>query len=154
MSFEDTDKNKLIQGLRESVIGQLASDFHELLDDDQIEHLREYRCLYVFHPKIFESRQRIHKNFESEEQQRVMDDFESLIRIIEMKKESRGAFEAAKQFFEAHFDESYHFPRLVDSVFFIKGDHKLEPVVFKLTTGLSFYEAEISLYDLVKSYQH
>ncbi|MNV21581.1 hypothetical protein D3C71_1125200 [compost metagenome] len=82
-----------------------------------------------------------------------MDDFESLIRIIEMKKESRAAFESAKQFFEEHFEEAYHFPRLVDSVFFIKGDHILEPIVFKLTTGLSFYEAEISLYDLVKSYQ-
>lgn len=153
MSFETYDKDKLFASILDTLRSRVA-DYDRLIELDDIEFLRDVKCIYVYHPELFDEREnkwRKMPDAADEVTDRTFREFESLMRIIELKQRYKINFEEATKFFTEYCAFSHGFPRLVDHIFFIIPHTAIDPLVFKLATGLHIYEVkEISLYDLVR----
>lgn len=153
MSFELKNKDDLIRNIRESVASRGIVELSDKIDFEDLTYLKEFRCFYVYHPDVFRPMvQRGANQHENPETSRLLADMEWMTHVIKIKQANKQNHESAASFFEDHFEQVFHFPRLVDAIVFARGDTNVDPVVFKLTTGLNFYENDISLYEIVKDY--
>ncbi len=152
MGFEDYDKEKLINSVKTSVLDSL-DNFDKLQELDNIEFLHDFKCIYVYHPEVYAERidSRNYWRTDADVSNPIMRDFEVLMRIIELKTKYAPNFADATKFFDGYCEMSFPIARVTDYIYFIKPHTSIDPVVFKLSTGLHLYEMpEISLYELIK----
>lgn len=151
--------NDAIQTIRSRFFAQ-----NELLKYlEQCEHLSEFRCFLVYDPKLFTVDppmepidEEIDPN-KDEEQERIRiasaKHVRELMQYVFYKSkevEIKELLPRVDEFFQ-NFDASFRIQRAFDYLYFATAKEQIDPVVFKLSTGLHVCElTEVSLRQCVE----